>query len=143
MTTVETDTVAAWALEVKAAFELVPLFELVHGQRAQVGFELDLYARIPGGLAAPDTVVEPIWQRLREIAESLAPLAGEQGRLEVEPFDRADRLRPETGFAPEVLLRARVFQGARYLEAVADDERARLRPIEARLVTLGLRPRSW
>jgi hypothetical protein len=143
LTPLETDATAAWALEAKAAFELAPLFEPAQGGREQVGFELELYARIPGGLAAPDAVVERIWRRLCEIAESLAPFAGEQGRVEVEAFDRADRLRRETGFAPEVLLRARLFHGGRYPDGVADDERAHRRQLEARLVALGLRPRSW
>ena len=133
----------AWAREAKAAFEIVPLVELQKGERVQLGFELDLYARIPEGLAAPDAVVEPLWDRLRDIAESFLPLLGAEGRIEIEPFDRADRLRPETRFAPEVLLQARVFHGADYLKGVAADERAQLRPIEERLVELGLRPRSW
>ncbi|HSD28923.1 MAG TPA: hypothetical protein VLL75_16605, partial [Vicinamibacteria bacterium] len=99
----------AWAAQVKAAWELTPLIEMEHGAPVQVGFELSLFARVPTDVAAGlerQAAGERTWDRLREIAESLLPLAGPDGRLEVDPFEAAARLRPETQFAPEVLLSA-------------------------------------
>jgi hypothetical protein len=131
----------AWAAEVKAAWELTPLIEMERGQEVQAGFELSLYAGIPGDVAADlerPTVVEGLWDRLREIAESLVPLMGADGRLEVDPFDSAARLRPETGFAPEVLLSARLFHGSDLLAPVKPGDRERLKPLEDRLQELGL-----
>jgi len=130
----------AWAAQVKAAWELAPLIEMERGEEVQVGFELSLYARVPGGVASSleRAVVEGIWDRLREIAESLVPLMGADGRLEVDPFDDAARLRPETDFEPEVLLSARLFHGSDPLAPVKAGDRERLKPIEDRLQVLGL-----
>ena len=89
----------AWAQQVKAAWEVTPLIEMERGQQVQVGFELSLFARVPAE-AAPgavrETAVGALWDRLREIAESLVPLAGPDARIELDPFEDADRLRPET-----------------------------------------------
>ncbi len=136
----------SWAAQVKAAWELAPLIEMERGQEVQVGFELSLYARPPGNLAAElerQGGVEWTWDHLREIAESLLPLLGPDGRLDVDPFDAAARLRPETGFTPEVLLSARLFHGSDLLAPVKPGDRERLRPLEDRLQELGLRNRSW
>ena len=135
-----------WAAQVKAAWELAPLIEMARGEEIQVGFELSLYARAPGDVAADlerQTVVEGIWDRLREIAESLVPLVGPDGRLELDPFDDAARLRPETGFAPEVLLSARLFHGSDLLVPAKAGDSERLKPLEERLRELGLRSRCW
>ena len=80
---------------------------------------------------------------MREIAESLVPLAGTDARLEVDPFEAAARLRPETQFAPEILLSARLFHGSDLLAPVEAGDRERLKPLEDRLHELGLKPRSW
>ncbi len=136
----------AWAAQSKAAWELSPLVEIERGREVQVGFELSLYARAPGDVAAQlehQAVVESVWDRLREIAESLLPLMGPDGRLDVDPFDVAARLRPETGFAPEVLLSARLFHGSDLLSPEKPGDRERLKPVEERLRELGLRNRTW
>jgi len=136
----------AWAAQVKAAWELTPLIEMERGAEVQVGFELGLFARVPADVAADlerQAAVERTWDRLREIAESLLPLAGADARLEVDPFDAAARLRPETQFAPEVLLSARLFHGSNLLAPVEPGDRERLKPLEDRLHELGLKARSW
>jgi hypothetical protein len=135
-----------WAEKNKAAWELVPLIEMHRGERIQVGYELDLYARIPAEIAPGgerQDAVLAIWDRLRQIAEALAPEEPAHDRLEVEPFDAAGRLRPETGFAPEVLLKARIFHASDYFKPASADERHQLRPLEERLHELGLRPKGW
>jgi hypothetical protein len=135
-----------WAQQAKAAWEVTPLIEMERGAQVQVGFELSLFARVPVDLP-PDSdreaAVERIWDRMREIAESLVPLAGKDARLEVDPFEAAARLRPETQFAPEVLLSARLFHGSDLLAPVRTGDRERLKPLEDRLHDLGLKSRSW
>ncbi len=136
----------AWAQQVKAAWEVSPLVEMERGTQVQVGFELELYARIPAEVPLSgegEDAGEAIWDRLREIAESLLPLAGADARLEVDPFEAASRLRPETQFAPEVLLSARLFHGSDLLAPVQSGDRERLKPVEDRLLELGLKARSW
>jgi hypothetical protein len=136
----------AWAQQVKAAWDVSPLIEMERGQQVQVGFELELYARVPTEVPPSMerlSAVEAIWDRLRAIAESLLPLAGRDARLEVDPFDAAARLRPETQFAPEVLLSARLFHGPDLLAPVRPGDRERLKPVEDRLGELGLKARSW
>src|SRR5512136_1314359 len=135
----------AWAAQVKAAWELTPLIEMERGAEVQAGFELSLFARVPGEAAEGLELApfERTWDRLREIAESLLPLVGADGRLEVDPFDAAARLRPETQFAPEVLLSARLFHGSDLLAPVKPGDRERLKPLEDRLHELGLKSRSW
>jgi len=136
----------AWAAQVKAAWELTPLIEMERGAEVQVGFELSLLARVPGEVPEhleQQAAVERTWDRLREIAESLLPVVGEDGRLEVDPYDAAARLRPETQFAPEVLLSARLFHGSDHLAPVKPGDRERLKPLEDRLHELGLRSKTW
>jgi hypothetical protein len=131
----------AWASRVKAAWELAPLVEMERGAAVQAGFELSLFARVPEDAAAGSErldAVERTWDRLREIAESLLPLAGADARIDVDPFDVAARLRPETRFAPEILLSARVYHGSNPLAPVQPGDRERLKPVEERLHELGL-----
>ena len=135
-----------WAQQARAAWEVTPLLEQRKDERIQVGFELSLFARMPTDVPpGPErqAAVERLWDRLREIAESLLPLAGADGRLEVDPFEAAARLRPETQFAPEILLSARLFHGADLLVPIEEGDRERLKPLEDRLHELGLKARSW
>ena len=65
--------------EAKAAWEITPLVELRAGRPDPGGLRADLYARIPTeGPPGPErqAAIEGLWDRLREIAESLLPLAG-------------------------------------------------------------------
>jgi hypothetical protein len=140
---IDVDATRSWAKEHKAAWEVEPLFEMRAAAKVQVGYELDLYARLPAGLPTAEQAFTGLWDRLREIAESLLPLVGEQVLMDVEPFEAAGRLRPETGFAPEVLLQARLSHASDYFAPAGDQDRNRLRPLEERLTELGLRARCW
>jgi hypothetical protein len=136
----------SWAEKNKAAWELVPLVEVHHGEQVQVGYELDLYARAPTELADREdreSAMEATWDRLREIAESLVPADSRVARIDVDPFEAAACLRPETGFAPEVLLKARLFHASDYFAPVSKADRERLKALEDRLHALGLRSRTW
>ena len=135
-----------WAQQARAAWEVTPLLEQRKGERIQVGFELNLFARMPTEIPpGPErqAAVERLWDRLREIAESLLPLAGVDGRIDVDPFEAAARLRPETQFAPEMLLTARVYHGSDLTVPAKEGDRERLKPLEDRLQDLGLKARSW
>jgi len=132
-----------WARENKASWDLRPLVEVHEGQRVQVGFELELYARLPDLSSEEEQPMEALWQRLREIAESLPPLVAKGARIEVDAFEAADRLRPETGFAPEVMLQARLFHASDYFTPVGESDRRQMKPLEDRLSALGLRQKSW
>jgi hypothetical protein len=144
--TVDAAECRIWAQEAKAAWELRPLVDQQKGERIQVGFEIDLYARLPIDVPPGpqrQASAERLWDRLREIAEQLLPVAGVDGRLEVDPYEAAARLRPETQFAPEMLLTARLFHGSDHRVAVKEGDRERLKPLEDRLHDLGLKPHSW
>jgi hypothetical protein len=144
--TIDPAETRVWAERHRAAWELTPREEMHRGQRRQVGFDLELYARMPAEIppgAEQDAAVVAIWDRLREIAESLIPEEPAGDRLEVEAFDVAGRLRPETNFEPEVLLSARIVHAADYFEPVSADDRKHLQPLEERLRELGLRHRVW
>jgi len=144
--TIDAAVTSEWARQNKAAWEIEPLQELHKGETMQVGFELDLYARIPAGLPPSDerqAAILALWDRLRDVAESLLPLIGEKARLDVEPVDAAGRLRPETQFAPEVLLKARLFQAQDYFQPLSVGAREGVKPLEDHLRDLGLRQRCW
>jgi hypothetical protein len=144
--TIDVAACHGWAQQSKVAWEVTPLIEMEKGSAVQVGFELNLFAREPTDLPPGperEAAVEGLWDRMREIAESLVPLAGPDARIEVDPYEAADRLRPETQFAPEVLLSARLFHGSNLLEPVEPGDRERLKPLEERLHELGLKERSW
>jgi hypothetical protein len=143
--TSDAGTRGGWAERTKACWEVTPLVEMHGGARVQVGFDLSLFARIPDMPASDERVraIEAIWDRLVEIAESLAPLLGASGRVEVTPFDLAARLRPETRFAPEVMLQARLVHPSDHLAPPSEADRDRVRPIEEHLAGLGLRRKSW
>ncbi len=130
-----------WARANKASWELRPLVEMHEGQRVQVGFELELYARLPDLSSEEESPMEALWNRLREIAESLPAVLAKGARIEVEPFEAADRLRPETGFAPEVMLQARLIHASDYFAPVGEADRQQVKPVEDRLSGLGFRQR--
>jgi hypothetical protein len=143
--TIDVDATKAWAAEHKVCWEITPLVERHKGEQVQVGYDLSLFARIPG-MATDDgraAGVQAVWERLEEIAQSLAPLVAGDGRIEVDPFEEAGRLRPETQFAPEVMLQARLFHSSDYFAPASATDREGLRPIEQRLAELGLRTKTW
>jgi hypothetical protein len=143
--TIQVEATRGWAEANKACWEVTPLVERHQGELMQVGYDLALFARIPGMPAGEErhAAVLALWDRLNEIVQSLAPLLGGDGRIDVDPFEEAGRLRPETQYAPEVMLQARLFHAADYFTPASAADRERLRPIEARLGELGLRAKAW
>ncbi len=137
---------ASWAKAHQACFEIAPLIEMRGAQKIQVGFTIDLYARLPAEEAPGTERVEEaqrIQERLRRMVASLSPASGSNVRVEIEPPRTAAFLRPENEMAPEVSVRARVFHGDDYFAAVTEDERARISTVDRGLAALGLRHGHW
>ena len=135
-----------WAKDHKACFEITPLLESRAGQRIQVGYTLELYARLavekgPGAERREDS--ENAWETLRTIALSLAPAKDSDIRVEIEPPRTAAFLRPTNEMEPEVLLAARIFHAGDYFTPVSNEERGRLTNLERRLTAMGLRRGHW
>jgi hypothetical protein len=141
----ENDDVA-WAKAHQACFEIAPLIEMRGSEKVQVGYAVDLYARLPME-RAPGTErreeASRILERLRSIVSSLTPAQGSRARVEIEPPRTAAILRPENEMQPEISLRARLFHGDDYFAAVTDDERARISDVDRKLAALGLRMGHW
>jgi hypothetical protein len=145
MSTSDADT-AAWAREHRACYELQPLVERHGGSKIQVGFTLTLYAALPmekGPGPERREAGRQIWEKLREVVESLAPPADSRARAEIEPPRTAAFLRPENQMQPEIGLTARVFHGDDYFAPVTGEERNKLAGAEQKLASLGLKRGHW
>lgn len=135
-----------WAETHRACWEVMPLIEYHNGQNLQVGFEFNIFAQIPPSASTPEARREAfpgIAARLTELVGSAFPIEGGIARFEASRVETAVRMRPETGFAPELQITCRVFHKEDYFQKVVEGERQRLAPLEERLRTLGLQAKSW
>ncbi len=133
-----------WARAHEACYELGPLVEMVKGRKVQVGFTLGLYARLPTGTGpgpAREAAAKAIWEKLREIAQSLAPQKGSRARVEVEGLRAAAFFAPEGQMRPEVAFNARVSHGDEYFTEVKTAEEKKLHEVTRRLTEMGLKER--
>jgi len=130
---------AEWTKAHKACFEVQPLIESHKGEKVHVGFELSLFAQMPMNAPAAEARQRnlDIWQKLREMLESVVGPGNEVARLEIGPLRPAAKLRPETGYAPEVELSARILRRQGTFEPVAADARDRLGFVEDGLLAIG------
>ena len=138
--------VAAWAKTHKACFETDPLIEMRGTEKIQVGFTLDLYARLPMDEAPGEQRRQAgiaIWERLRGILRSALGEESREARVDIDPMRAAAVLRRESEMQPEVGLRARVVHLEDVFKAVTADERQRLSAFEKKLVAMGLKARNW
>jgi hypothetical protein len=134
----------AWARDHAACFEVERLVEAVRGQQVQVGFTVNLYARLP----LDERPRSERWQeaaqiraRLHSLLQSLAPEEGGRGRLEIQPDRTAAVLAPEAGLQPEIAVVARVFHGDEYFAEVTEGEEKRVYEVVRRLTDMGLKER--
>ncbi len=140
MTKTETEW-KAWARERRAAFETVPLTELVEGERVQVGFSLSLYVTAPlEQPAGPQRMerVRTLWEELKAFAEAVAPRDRRTARVDVDQEARVV-LRPANHFAPEVGLTFHLFPRGTALAAVTDQDRERMTQFKKRLIAFGVK----
>jgi hypothetical protein len=136
-----TPDVAAWAREHGANFEVEPLIELAKGRQVQVGFTVNLYARLP----MDDRPRQERWLdealirgKLHGVLQSLVPAPGGRGRVEIQPDRPAAILNASAGLAPELVVSANVFHGDDYFAPVSEAERAKVSEIARRLTAFGL-----
>jgi hypothetical protein len=138
--------VAEWAEAHQACFEIDPLIEMRGAEKIQVGFTLELYARLPmesGPGPERRQSGAAVWERLRTILESVLPREGGSARVEIEPRRMAAVLRPENQMQPEVTLRARIFHADDLWKAVTPGDRDRREAFEKKLVAVGLKAGHW
>jgi hypothetical protein len=132
---------AAWAREHRAAFQTVPLVEVVKGERLQLGFALTLYVAAPleGGPGPQRTEgLAKLWDELKALAEDVAPEAERTARVQLEQSARVV-LRPENEFKPEVGLTFNLFPRGGGMAAVTNEDRDRMAKVEKRLLAFGVK----
>jgi hypothetical protein len=130
-----------WVRAHKASFEIHPLVELHKGEQVEVGFEINLFARMDRTVPAEEARQSnlAIHHTLREMLESLVGPEHPTARLEVGPLRTAATLRSKRDFAPEVELQARVIRRGETFAPVPEGARGRLAFLEDGLLALGLR----
>ncbi|HSD66831.1 MAG TPA: hypothetical protein VLF95_09030 [Vicinamibacteria bacterium] len=132
---------ARWARERRAAFQTVPLVEVVRGERVQVGFSLTLYVAAPLESAPGPPRMEAVgklWDELKLLAEDIAPEEERTARVQLEQAARVV-LRPENEFKPEVGLTFHLFPRGGSLAAVTDADREGMSRLERRLLAFGVK----
>jgi hypothetical protein len=126
---------AAWARAHGAYFEVEPLHDVIQGRPVQVGFTINLYARLPrdGPPSERWVLAAQTRARLRQIFRLLGP----EGSLEIQPPRTAVSLALGAN-VPEVAVSARVFLGADHF-ATANEPRVCAGA--GRLTEIGLKER--
>jgi hypothetical protein len=131
---------AAWAREHRAAFQTVPLVEVVKGERLQVGFSLALYVAAPMETAPGGRVaeIEALWDELKRLADDIAPPEQRTAKVQIEQAARVV-LRPENEFKPEIGLTFHLLPRGGALAAVTEGDRERVTQVEKRLIAFGVK----
>ena len=132
---------ASWSREHRAAFQTVPLIEVVKGERVQVGFALTLYVAAPME-SAPGAqrteAVAKLWDELKALAEDVAPEGQRVARVQLDQSARVV-LRPENEFKPEVGLTFNLFPRGGSMAAVTAGDRERMNQLEKSLLAYGVK----
>jgi hypothetical protein len=133
-----------WAKDHAARYEVAPLFEMVKGNKIQVGFTVSLYARLPLD-KAPGTErraeAAAIRERLAKLVQSLVPREGSRARVEIDPPRAAVVLESEGQREPEIALYARVFHGDEYFAEATAAEEKKVHDVTRRLTEMGFQER--
>lgn len=132
---------ADWARKHRAAFQTVPLIEVVRGERVQVGFSLTLYVAAPmesAPGAQRGAEIGGLWDELKRLAEDVAPAEQRTVRVQLEQTARVV-LRPENEFRPEVGLTFHLLPRGGALTAVTAEDRDRMAQIEKRILAFGVK----
>jgi hypothetical protein len=115
------------------SWEIAPHFDLREGRFRHVGYDLTLYAKVPG--TDPGSAeARAVHEALRDVASSVLP---EGAGWVIEPHDASLHLRPETDWTPEVQLRARESEGETF-DPVEPGEAKRAKAVGAALTRLGI-----
>lgn len=141
----EESTLKDWVRQHRVTWEVGPSQELVEHRPQTVGFELRLFGRhgadVRPSPGCPECV--SLHERLRAIAEAAFPKEHRPTRYEIEPFEAAFRLRPESEWKPEVQLKVRIVHRGDYLRPLDECEKRCAGEIQEALRGLGVQPRTW
>ncbi len=131
-----------WIREHNVCFEVSPHFEIQHHAKRQSACDLTLYASHPdpsltdpGG---PENAA--IWEALKQVALRVLPA---NAHYDIDPFDAAYHLRPETRFAPEVDLTVEIWPEGGGGAPVDEEVKRQVHSMEAALLTLGAQRKLW
>ena len=130
---------SAWITDHHCSYDLAPIVELQEGDRAEVGFELNLHAELPWkGESTPELRAKAteIREKLTELVNALVPQASEKARFEIAPFRRSVRFAGGGGL-PKMTRTVRIFH--RDFRNVEPEDRAKFGPFEERLRSLGFK----
>ncbi len=130
---------SAWITDNHCSYDIAPIVELQEGDRAEVGFELNLHAELPWkGEATPELRAKAteIREKLTELVNALVPKASEKARFGIAPFRRAVRFAGGGGL-PMMTRTVRIFH--RDFRNVESENRAKFGPFEERLRSLGIK----
>lgn len=138
-------TLKNWVRQHRVTWELGPWQELAEHRPMTVGFELRLFGRHePHVHASPGCrQCVPLYERLRAIAVAALPKEHRPTRYQIEPFDAAFRLRPESEWTPEVQLTVHIVHREGYLRPLDECEKRCAEEIQLALRGLGVQPRTW
>ncbi len=126
----------------QVSWNVQPLTEILRGNRANVGFELELVANHevlprPPKPGCPDC--QKLFRGLAEVAQQILPREKRQSRYEIQPFDHSLHLDPAHRLQPEVVLKIRVLHRSDYFQPIDACEDRCLKEMEASLKKLGAR----
>ena len=130
---------SAWVRDNHCTYDIAPIVELQDGDQAEVGFELNLYAEVPWtGKSTPElqTKVDEIKEKLAELVDVLVPKDSENARIEIVPHRRAARFARGVGL-PQMTRTVRIFHND--YRNVAPEDRAKFRPFETKLGSIGFK----
>lgn len=138
-------TLEGWVREYRVTWELGTFQELVERKPATVGFELRLFGQHGAHSGAMPGCREcvSLHERLCSIAFAAFPKEHRPTAYEVEPFDASFRVRPESGWIPEVQLTVRIVHRDGYLRPLDECEKRCAREIEEGLQRLGAHRKAW
>ena len=137
-------TLREWVRQHHVTWELGSWQELADNRLMTVGFELRLYGEHPSAHARPGCPeCLPVFDKLRAIALAALPSDPRPTKYEVEPFDAAFHLRPESAWHPEIQVTVHIVHREGYLRPLDACEKQCAEEIQAALRRLGVQPKRW
>jgi len=129
----------------RVCWEVLPVYEFVHGTRRVSAFELELggtWPCSPGEMIPSSSRQQAVYGALRAIAENIVPNEDRDSRYELSPFDSAIRFSKSHGYRPDIVLSITVCRRAGE-GCVTNCQMRCLQEIAARLSALSASCRVW
>jgi len=113
--------------------------------KIQVGYELDLYAQHDPGVKADPGCHEcrDLHDILKILAIQVLPKENRPSRYQIEEFDAAFHIRPETNLKVEVVLKMLIIHREDFFAPVDLCEQKCSAEIQRNLARLGVQPKVW